>query len=173
MVRVESRKARKGDVRNPGEVPMANSIQTPATTTAARTILRVVIGLLFAAHGWQKYVQFTLEGTVAAFGQMGVPLASVVAPAMATLELVGGIALVLEVFTRIFAGVLTLGMIGAAVLVHAPAGVFVEAGGFELVAALGAGALAIALVGPGRFSIDRTIAELRASKIAGRAAVEV
>lgn len=140
-------------------------------TTAARTVLRVVIGFLLAAHGWQKYVEFTLEGTAAAFGQMGVPLAGVVAPVMATLELVGGIAIVLGLFTRVFAGVLALGMVGAAVLVHAPAGVFVEAGGFELVAALGAGAAALALVGPGRLSIDHVIKGLRESKIGGRAAV--
>jgi len=41
--------------------------------------------------------------------------------------------------------------------VHAPAGVFVEAGGFELVLALAAGAAAIVLVGPGRLSVDRFI----------------
>lgn len=143
---------------------MNTSIPTSAPTTAARMILRVVIGFLFAAHGWQKYTQFTIDGTTAAFGQMGVPAAGLVAPVMATLELVGGVAIVLGLFTRVFAGLLALGMVGALFMVHAPAGIFVEDGGFELVAALGAGALALALLGAGRLSADRLIADIRASR---------
>lgn len=136
---------------------MDAATKTPALATTAQTLLRVVIGFLFAAHGWQKYFQFTLDGTTAAFGQMGVPAAGLVAPVVATLEIAGGIALVLGVLTRLFAVLLTVNMLGALVLVHAPAGVFVEAGGFELVLALAAGAAAIALLGPGRLSVDRFI----------------
>ena len=136
---------------------MDAATKTPALATTAQTMLRVVIGFLFAAHGWQKYFQFTLDGTTAAFGQMGVPAAGLVAPVVATLEIAGGIALVLGVLTRVFAVLLTVNMLGALVLVHAPAGVFVEAGGFELVLALAAGAAAIALLGPGRMSVDRFI----------------
>ena len=134
---------------------MDTALKNPALVTAAQTTLRIVIGFLFAAHGWQKFFQFTLDGTTAAFGQMGVPAAGLVAPVVATLEIVGGIALVLGVLTRIFAVLLTVNMLGALFLVHAPAGVFVEAGGFELVLALAAGAAAIALMGPGRMSVDR------------------
>ena len=54
--------------------------KNPALTTATQTLLRVVVGFLFAAHGWQKYVQFTLDGTTAAFGQMGVPAAALGGP---------------------------------------------------------------------------------------------
>ena len=134
---------------------MDTAFKNPALVTAAQTTLRIVIGFLFAAHGWQKFFQFTLDGTTAAFGQMGVPAAGLVAPVVATLEIVGGIALVLGVLTRIFAVLLTVNMLGALFLVHAPAGVFVEAGGFELVLALAAGAATIALMGPGRMSVDR------------------
>ncbi|MFL4474653.1 DoxX family protein [Paeniglutamicibacter sp. MACA_103] len=134
---------------------MDTAVKNPALATAAQTTLRIVIGFLFAAHGWQKFFQFTLDGTTAAFGQMGVPAAGLVAPVVATLEIVGGIALILGVLTRIFAVLLTVNMLGALFLVHAPAGVFVEVGGFELVLALAAGAAAIALMGPGRMSVDR------------------
>ncbi|POH57367.1 DoxX family protein [Arthrobacter glacialis] len=128
-----------------------------ALNTAARTVLRIVVGFLFAAHGWQKYNEFTIAGTQGAFAQMGVPAADVVAPIIATLELVGGIALILGLATRPVAALLTLNMLGAIVLVHASAGVFVEAGGFELVLLLGASALALALVGPGKFSLDNVL----------------
>ncbi|PQZ95138.1 hypothetical protein CQ018_04925 [Arthrobacter sp. MYb227] len=126
-----------------------------ALVTSAQIMLRVVIGFLFAAHGWQKYFQYTLDGTVAAFGQMGVPAPTLIAPVVATLEIVGGIALILGVLTRVFAALLALNALGAMFLVHAPAGIFVDAGGYELVLALAAGALAIALLGPGRISADR------------------
>ena len=128
-----------------------------ALNTVAQSILRVVVGFLFAAHGWQKYNEFTIAGTQGAFTQMGVPAADLVAPIVATLELVGGIALILGLATRPVAILLTLNMVGAIALVHAPAGIFVEAGGFELVLMLGASALAVALIGPGKFSLDNLL----------------
>lgn len=127
----------------------------PRLLASAQIVLRVAIGFLFAAHGWQKFSQFTLEGTAASFAQMGVPAASLVAPVIATLELVGGIALILGLATRIFGALLALDMAGAIAMVHVQAGVFVADGGFELVLALGAGAAALALMGPGSWALDR------------------
>ncbi|MCG2620933.1 DoxX family protein [Arthrobacter sp. I2-34] len=141
-------------------------MNNPALNTAARTVLRIVVGFLFAAHGWQKFNQFTIAGTQGAFAQMGVPAADLVAPVIATLELVGGIALILGVLSRPFALLLTLNMLGALVLVHASAGVFVEAGGFELVLILAAAALAVALVGPGKLSVDNALFGRKQSKLA-------
>ena len=126
-------------------------------TTTALAVLRVIAGFLFAAHGWQKFNEFTIAGTQASFAKMGVPAADLAAPAVATLELVGGIALILGVLTRVFAALLALNMLGAFFLVHASAGVFVGNGGYELVLLLAAGALAIALAGAGRFSADAAL----------------
>ena len=128
-----------------------------ALTTSALTVLRVITGFLFAAHGWQKFNEFTIAGTQAAFAQMGVPVAQLAAPVVATLELVGGAALIVGVLTRVFATLLTLNMLGALFLVHASAGIFVEAGGFELVLLLAGAALAVALGGAGRLSADRAL----------------
>src|SRR3954454_18477305 len=125
-----------------------------ALTTTARTLLRIVVGFLFAAHGWQQFSQFTIAGTQGAFALVGVPAADLVAPVVATLEQAGGIALILGLLARPFALLLALDMVGALVLVHATAGVFVDAGGYELVLILAAAALAVALVGPGRLSAD-------------------
>ena len=129
----------------------------PTLTTSARTILRIVTGFLFAAHGWQKFNEFTIAGTQAAFAQMGVPAANVAAPVIATLELVGGIALILGVLTRVFAALLAVNMLGALFLVHAPAGIFAATGGYELVLILAAAALALAFVGAGKVSVDRAL----------------
>ncbi|WP_051299509.1 DoxX family protein [Arthrobacter castelli] len=131
--------------------------------------MRVVVGFLFAAHGWQKYNEWTIAGTQAAFGKMGIPFADVVAPTIATLELGGGIALILGLFARPVAALLTLNMLGALLLVHLSAGVFVANGGYELVLLLGAAALAIAFAGPGRASVDRALFGSRRSKVSALA----
>jgi putative oxidoreductase len=134
-------------------------------TTSARTILRLVTGFLFAAHGWQKFNEFTVAGTQASFAKMGVPAAELAAPVVATLELVGGVALILGVLTRVFAALLTLNMLGALVLVHAPAGIFAATGGYELVLLLATAALAVALVGAGKVSVDKVLFGRSGSKL--------
>lgn len=135
-------------------------------TTTALTALRVVLGFLFAAHGWQKFNEWTIAGTQAAFAKMGVPAAEAMAPAVAVLELAGGVALILGVLTRVVAALLVLDMLGALVLVHASAGVFAAGGGYELVLLLAAASLALALTGPGRLSVDRALFGRSNSKLA-------
>ncbi|WP_144672374.1 DoxX family protein [Arthrobacter sp. U41] len=137
----------------------------PALTTSARTILRIVTGFLFAAHGWQKFNEFTIAGTQAAFAQMGVPAANVAAPVIATLELIGGVALIVGVLTRVFAALLAANMLGALFLVHAPAGIFAATGGYELVLILAAAAVALAFVGAGKVSVDKALFGRSGSKL--------
>ena len=136
------------------------SPQAPAArtqSTLALTVLRVALGVVFLAHGWQKIFEFTIPGTQAAFAEMGVPSAQLIAPAIAFLELLGGAALILGVLVRPVAALLALDMLAALFLVHAPAGLFVDNGGYELVLVLAAGAAALALAGAGRFSLDALI----------------
>ena len=135
-------------------------------TTTAITALRIVLGFLFAAHGWQKFNEWTIAGTQAAFSQMGIPAAEVAAPVIAVLELAGGIALILGVLTRVVAALLAVDMLGALFLVHAGAGVYADKGGYELVLLLGAAAFVLALTGAGRLSVDRALFGRSQSKLA-------
>jgi putative oxidoreductase len=84
---------------------------------------------------------------------------------VAVLEVAGGIALILGLLTRPMAVLLMVNMLGALFLVHAPAGVFADKGGYELVLLLAAAALAIALVGPGRISVDHALFGRKESKL--------
>jgi putative oxidoreductase len=128
-------------------------------------ILRVVLGLTFALHGWQKFFEFTIAGTQASFRSMGVPLADIAAPVAATLELVGGIALILGLLTRVAAGLLIFDMLGAIFLVHIANGFFAANNGVELSLLLAACCLAFVLVGGGRYSLDHKLFAERNSRM--------
>ncbi len=128
--------------------------RTPVLTDIALLVSRVALGVILVAHGWQKFNEWTLSGTAAAFGDMGIPAPTVAAAFAATVELLGGAVLILGVLTPIAAVLNMLIMLGALLLVHIGNGVFVDDGGFELVLALFAGLLTIAVLGAGKFSID-------------------
>lgn len=133
---------------------MTNTKAPSAAASTGLLVLRVVVGAIFAAHGAQKIFEFTIPGTIGSFAGMGVPLAEIAAPVVAFLELAGGILLILGFLTRPIGILLTIDMAVALVLVHLSAGLWVGDGGYEFVAVLGVAALALALTGAGRYSID-------------------
>jgi uncharacterized membrane protein YphA (DoxX/SURF4 family) len=85
-------------------------------TQVGITALRITLGAIFFMHGWQKFVQFTIPGTQAFFVDVGVPAAEVFAPVVAVLEIAGGVALVIGLFTRPFAVILAGISLGEVVL---------------------------------------------------------
>ncbi|GAB2470144.1 DoxX family protein [Promicromonospora xylanilytica] len=129
----------------------------PWTKDLAVLVARVAIGAVLVAHGAQKFFTFGLPGTVDSFAGMGIPVPEAAALFAAVVELVGGAALILGAATPVVGLLVMLNMLGALVLVHLGNGVFVDQGGFELVAALGAGALVLAATGPGAWSVDHLV----------------
>jgi len=123
----------------------------------AQLVARIGLGYVFFAHGWQKLHDNGLAGTTAAFRKMGIPAPEASAYYSTFVELIGGAALILGLLTGLVGLLLFADMLGAFAIVHVHNGVFVGSGGYELVAALGVGALLLAVIGAGRISVDGAI----------------
>lgn len=124
---------------------------------------RVVVGVVFIAHGLQKFVTFGLDATAQGFAGMGIPLPTLSAGLAGAIELGGGIALLLGAFTTVAGALTALHMLAAALLVHVGNGVFVGDNGWELVGALGGASLALAAAGAGHLSVDGLLARRASS----------
>jgi len=59
------------------------------------TILRIVVGIVFLVHGWQKITAMGFHGTAGMFGQIGIPLPTISSAVVILVEFLGGIALIL------------------------------------------------------------------------------
>lgn len=124
---------------------------------AAILLARIGVGVVFAAHGWQKFFTLGLNRVGEQFASFGIPQPHITAVIVAGVELVAGIALIAGILTPLAGILLGVDMAGALYFVHATNGPFVTQNGWELVVALGVGALLIAAVGAGRFSVDRVL----------------
>ena len=119
----------------------------------ALLLARLLLGVIMFAHGYQKLMVNGIGRTSEGFETMSIPVAIVSASFVTVVEFVGGALLIAGVLTTVVAALMLVIMAGAAAYVHVPHGVFVADGGWELVGAIGAGLLAVAAAGPGRYSV--------------------
>ncbi|SEG84653.1 putative oxidoreductase [Nonomuraea solani] len=129
-------------------------------------LARIAIGVIFLVHGYQKFATMGIAGTTKFFESAGIPLAGVAAPAVAVLEVAGGLALILGVALPIVGTLLALNMVGAIVFVHAANGFAAGEGGYEFVLALAAASLAIGFTGGGALALDNVLGRRRATATA-------
>jgi len=131
------------------------------------TLLRLVLGVVFFAHGAQKLLGwfggYGFQGTMGFFEHMGMP--APVAFLIICTEFFGGLGLIVGLLTRIAALGIGVEMIGAIFMVHLPNGFFMnwygnqKGEGFEYHLLVIAMAAALLLRGAGAFSADRALSE--------------
>jgi len=123
----------------------------------AETFMRIVVGVMFLMH---VSVKFKLgASTVAAniFAKNGIEPALTWTYVIMGLELIGGVCLIIGLFTRFFAAALAIEMFIALLFVHLPKGYSASGGGYEYVLLIGAVCFTIAIRGGGPYSVDRVI----------------
>ena len=100
------------------------SLTTRARALPGRDIglllVRLVLGVVLFAHGWQKFVIKGIAGTYGWFQSMGIPLAIVSTSFVTVIEFVGGALLLLGALTRVVVSLHIVVMIGAAAFVTSP-----------------------------------------------------
>ena len=117
--------------------------------------IRIVVGLVFLMHGAQKLFVFGLSGTTDIMDKLGLPLPAACAAIVITVELLGGLAIVLGVFARLAGALLAFEMV-VAIWVARWHGGFFAPYGYEFELTLLAASLTFALGGAGPISLDET-----------------
>ena len=123
--------------------------------------LRLIAGVIFAAHGAQKlfawFGGYGLEGTGQWMDSIGLGPGYLMALLVGSTEFFGGILLILGLLTRPTSAVLAITMVVAIVKVHLANGLFMSNNGYEFALALLAMTLALAISGAGKYSADQLI----------------
>jgi putative oxidoreductase len=142
----------------------------PATRTydTGLLLLRVAIGGIMTLHGLQQLAGWFggggIDGTAAFFASSGYSSATLMAVISGVSHTFGGLALIFGLLTPLACAAIIGAMINAAA-VKWNAGFFAVKGGNEYELLLIVSAAALAITGPGRFAIDRTLPVLRAHRI--------
>ena len=126
------------------------------------TVLRIVVGIVFAAHGSQKlfgaFGGYGLAGTAQYMESVGLTPGYLMAAMAGGIEFFAGLALIIGLLARPAALGLALLSLVAIFTVHISNGLFMANNGYEFGLALLGGSIAVLIEGAGKLSADRAIA---------------
>ncbi|WP_223569684.1 DoxX family protein [Pseudomonas sp. BF-R-26] len=127
------------------------------------TILRIFVGIIFAAHGSQKlfgaFGGYGIAGTAQYMESIGLAPGHLMAILAGGTEFFGGLALIIGLLVRPAALGLTFLSLVAIFTVHISNGLFMANNGYEFALALLGGSLAVLIEGAGKLSVDRAITD--------------
>ncbi len=124
------------------------------------TILRVIVGITYVMHAYLSLVVFTPTGTADSMKAAGLPAPVLMAWIVIVVHSLGGIMLVVGLWTRVGAAANAVIMLGAVLKVHLPQGFFTKViggqpAGYELPLLLLGASVALILTGGGALAITR------------------
>jgi putative oxidoreductase len=125
----------------------------PVNLDLALLVLRLALAAVLLYHGLPKVMNF--GATVGAFQSMHIPAPTFTAGFALVSEVIGGILILFGVAVDIAGVLVIIDMIGAIALVHWASGFDFTKGGWEHPFTVLAMALALALAGPGRYTVGR------------------
>lgn len=139
----------------------ANRLSILATSSDVGPLLiRVMLGVVFAFHGAQKlfgwFGGYGIEATAGAFESMGIPFPTLNVYLAGGAEFFGGLFLIVGLLTRPWALILAFTMLVASFTAHGSA-FSLQHNGMEYALTLAIMSLAMAFIGAGRISLDRTL----------------
>jgi putative oxidoreductase len=137
---------------------MHTSLLDLVTLSAGLLIVRLVVGLLMAAHGSQKLFGWFgghgIAGTGMYFESIGFRPGPLFARIAATSEVVSGLLIALGLLGPVGPALMLSVMIVAAVSVHWKNGLFATSNGIEVALFYATAAVGLALIGFGSYSLD-------------------
>jgi putative oxidoreductase len=121
-------------------------------------LLRVAFGLTLCAHGYGKFFQGgRIPGTGRWFDSIGMKPGLLHARLAATTEVSAGLGLAVGLLTPFAAMAMVAVMLVAAWTVHKEHGFFIVRSGWEYNFILAVGAIVVATLGPGEWSLDHAL----------------
>jgi len=140
-----------------------SGLDVKLTARYGLAILRIVLGIAMALHGWAK-LSGGVDGAAGFFGTLGIPAPGLMAWVVTIVELVGGILLIVGFLTQIVGILIALDMLGVILFAFLLRGTpFIENGAitWEKEAVFAAAALCLVLAGPGAWSVDDVVIDSR------------
>jgi len=127
------------------------------------TAIRIVVGIIFAAHGAQKlfgmFGGYGIAGTAQYMESLGLAPGHLMAILAGGTEFFGGLALIIGLLARPAALGLTFLSLVAIFSVHIHNGLFMANNGYEFALALLGGSIAVLIEGAGKLSLDHAISD--------------
>jgi putative oxidoreductase len=119
------------------------------------TLLRVILGIVYVMHAYLALVINGPAGMIAYNAKAGIPLPEIATWYLILAHGLGGILLVLGIYTRWAALANVPVMLGAIIFVHLKNGFWAHQQGYEYVLVLLVATVATAMIGGGALSLKR------------------
>ena len=118
-------------------------------------LLRLILGIVYVMHAYLTLVKLGPTATIAYQAKAGIAFPEIATWYLILAHGLGGILLVLGIFTRWAALANVPVMLGAIIFVHGKNGFWASDGGYEYVLVLLVASVALALTGGGALSLRR------------------